>query len=88
MSITVADFAVRSVDVEFYSIALSGGPRLFDRVTLRGSDSGDAPRTFPTPGPLITVRNYMNWFRHFRVGPYLRSLVFDTRSANWHSATR
>jgi hypothetical protein len=84
--ITVADFAVRSMDVEFYSIPLSGWTRLFDRIALRGSDSGDALRTFPTPSPLIAVRNYMNWFCHILVGSFDWLSVFDTLSVNWHSA--
>lgn len=69
VGIAIANLTVRPMDVEFYSISLSGRTRLPDRVALRGSDSGNAFRIFPTPSPLIAVRNYMNWFCHVLVSP-------------------
>lgn len=86
VGIAVANLTVRSMDVEFYSVSLRGRTRVFDRLALRIGNSGNAFRIFPTPGPLIPMRNYMNWFCHFFVCPYVSSLVFDTRSAHWHSA--
>ena len=73
MGIAVANLAVRSMDVEFYSIALGGRARLLDRFTLRLGNPGNTFRALPPPSPLITMRDYMNWFCHFVLVPYVRS---------------
>ena len=83
VSVAIANLSIRPMDVELYSIALSSRTRLLDRIALRVANPGNSFRAFATPSPLITIRNYMNWFCHFLVSP-MSSSHFDTPSCNWH----
>lgn len=64
VTIAIANLTIRPMNEQFYPVPLSRGTGITDRFALRIGNAGDALRTFPTPGPLIAVRNYMNWFCH------------------------
>jgi hypothetical protein len=66
VTIAVANLTVPPMNVEFYSISLSGWTRVLDSIALTVGAPRNAFRTFPTPGPLIAMRDYVNWlFCHF-----------------------